>query len=119
MSETRNWTWHIITAVVILVFLALHMLIMHLDGLLGWFSTGANAVNWTSVLARSKSTFFAITYIVLLAAALYHGLYGLRTILFELSIGPSGQKLLNGVFWIAGVSLFGIGALATIVAYGI
>lgn len=117
MDETRNWTWHIIAAVVILVFLGLHMSVMHLDDLVGWFSSGAEAISWTNVLARSKSTFFAITYIVLLAAALYHGLYGLRTILFELTIGPSGQKLVNGVFWVAGVCLFGIGTLATIVTY--
>lgn len=119
MSETRNWTWHIITAIVVLVFLGLHMMIMHLDGLLGWFSTGMYAMDWISVLSRSRDTFFALTYIVLLAAALYHGLYGLRTILFELSIGPRAMKLVNGVFWIAGVCLFGIGGFATIVAYSI
>ena len=117
MKETRNWTWHIIAAVVILVFLGLHMAIMHLDDLAGWFSTAAGTTHWTNVLARSKSTFFATTYIVLLAAALYHGLYGLRTILFELSIGPSAQKLVNGVFWIAGVCLFAVGSLATIATF--
>ncbi len=114
MNETRNWTWHIIAGVVILVFLGLHMAIMHLDHLAGWFSTAGGVTSWTNVLARSKNTFFAITYIVLLAAALYHGLYGLRNILFELSIGPSGQKLVDGVFWIAGVCLFAAGSLATV-----
>lgn len=117
MDETRNWTWHIIAAVVIVVLLGLHMSVMHLDDLLGWFSARGVATSWNNVLARSKSTFFAITYSLLLAAALYHGLYGLRNILFELTIGPSGQKLINGVFWVAGVCLFGIGALATIVTY--
>jgi succinate dehydrogenase / fumarate reductase membrane anchor subunit len=117
MNETRNWTWHIITAGVILVFLGLHMSIMHLDNLAGWFSTTEGTLNWTNVLARSKDAFFAITYIVLLAAALYHGLYGLRNILFELSIGPSGQKLVNSMFWIVGVCLFAAGSLATIFTF--
>jgi len=117
MDETRNWTWHIIAAVAIVVFLGLHMAVMHLDDLAGWFSAGGAATDWANVLARSKSAFFAVTYVVLLAAALYHGLYGLRTILFELTLGPSGQRFLDGVFWIAGVCLFAVGALATIAIY--
>jgi succinate dehydrogenase hydrophobic anchor subunit len=119
VNETRNWTWHIITAIVILVLLGLHMLVMHLDDLVGWFLAGETAISWGSVLARSKSTFFATTYVVLLAAALYHGLYGLRTILLELSIGPRGQKALTVLFWIGGVGLFGLGTLGTIAAYAL
>jgi succinate dehydrogenase/fumarate reductase cytochrome b subunit len=119
VNEARNWTWHIITAILILVFLGLHMFVMHLDDLVGWFVAGGTAISWTSVLARSKSTFFAITYVVLLAAALYHGLYGLRTILLELSIGPRGQRFLTVLFWIGGICLFGIGTLGTIAAYAL
>ena len=33
-----------------------------------------------------------ITYILLLGAALYHGLYGLRTILFELTLSRALEK---------------------------
>ena len=119
MNEARNWTWHIITAIVIFVFLGLHMLVMHFDDLLGCFVAGGTAISWTRVLARSKAAFFAITYVVLLAAALYHGLYGLRTILLELSIGPRAQRFITVLFWVGGICLFGIGSLGTIAAYAL
>ena len=36
--------------------------------------------------------FFTVSYIVLLGAALFHGLYGLRNILFELGPGAGGSR---------------------------
>ena len=72
MRETKYWTWHIIAGVVVLVFLALHMVIMHLDDIVGLFNpAGGEAIGWCNVLARSKMAFFAVTYVVLLGAALY------------------------------------------------
>lgn len=116
MRETKYWTWHIITGVVILIFLALHMLIMHLDDFVGAFNpAGGEAIAWSNVLARSRMGFFVVSYIILLGAALYHGLYGARTILFELSLKPALQKLINVVFWIGGISLFALGTVAAIV----
>ncbi|KPL07833.1 hypothetical protein AMJ85_09330 [candidate division BRC1 bacterium SM23_51] len=117
MKETKYWTWHIIAGVVILVLLALHMLIMHLDDILGMFNpAGGEAIAWSNVLARSRTGFFVVTYILLLGAALYHGLYGLRTILFELSLKPPLQKAVNVVFWIGGIGLFVLGTYAAIAA---
>jgi succinate dehydrogenase / fumarate reductase membrane anchor subunit len=115
MRETKWWTWHIVAGVVILVFLTLHMLIMHLDDIIGVFNPNAGgALAWENVIARSQTTFFAITYIVLLGAALYHGLYGARTILFELSLKPGLRRLVTVVFWVGGLALFVIGTWAAI-----
>jgi len=115
MRETKYWTWHIIAGLLVLVFLALHMVIMHLDDLVRIFNpyTG-EAIDWQNVLHRSQMIFFVITYIILLGAALYHGLYGARTILFELSLKPPVQKLVNVVFWIGGIGLFVLGTWAAI-----
>ena len=88
MRDRTLWTWHIGAGVVILVFLGLHMAIMHLNATLGIFDVpGGEAVDWANVVARMKSLFFTVTYVVLLGAALYHGLYGLRNILLELNPG--------------------------------
>ena len=115
MRETKLYTWHIITAAIILVFLGLHMLIQHLDLIVGYLNpSGGRAIEWESVLYRSKMTFFSITYIVLLGAALYHGLYGLRTILFELNLKRGLEKLITVVFWFAGVCLFAVGVWAAV-----
>jgi len=110
MRETRNWTWQIFTAVVILVFLSIHMIVMHLDDIVGWFNpNGGAALDWANVLERSKAIFFVVTYIVLLAATLYHALYGIRNILFELHPPAGVEKAITVVFWLAGLGLFAIG----------
>jgi succinate dehydrogenase/fumarate reductase cytochrome b subunit len=118
MNETRNWTWHILAAVLIFVFLGLHMIVMHLDGIVGLFTpVGVDATEWMSVVARSKDLFFAITYVVLLGAVLYHGLYGLRSILFEFGFGRTWQRAINVAFWLGGLGLFAVGVFQAVWTY--
>jgi succinate dehydrogenase/fumarate reductase cytochrome b subunit len=113
MRDQRLWTWHVLAGLVIFVFLGLHMAIMHLDTLLGWFNpAGMKPVAWDSVIQRARMGFFTVTYIVLLGAALFHGIYGLRNILFELGIGAGAKKGLNLVLAAGGVALFVFGAWA-------
>jgi succinate dehydrogenase / fumarate reductase membrane anchor subunit len=113
MRDQSLWTWHFGAGIVILIFLGLHMGIMHLDAALGIFNpAGGHPIDWANVVARAKSTFFMVTYVVLLGAALFHGLYGFRNILFELN-PPSGLKsLLSWLLVIAGVGLFLVGTWA-------
>jgi len=116
MRETPYWTWFIIAAFVIFVFAGLHMLVMHIS-VLGIFNPGGgDATDWGNVVFRSRHQFFAFTYIILLAAALYHGLYGLRTIIFELGFKKSFQHSFTVFLWIIGLILFGIGAYSDIAA---
>lgn len=120
MRETKLWTWHMLAGMAILILGGLHMLIMHFDSFIGvfnWHKGGALA--WENVLERSRLLFFTITYVLLLGVALWHGLYGLRTILFELGIGPGLQRAVNVVFWIGGVALFAVGTWAAVVSKGL
>lgn len=113
MRDQRWWTWHVGAGIVILVFLGLHMAIMHVDTILGIFNRpGTEAIDWSNVVARAKSTFFMVTYIVLLGAALFHGLYGLRNILFELNPGAGLRKGLSVLLVVVGIGLFGLGTWA-------
>lgn len=113
MREQGLWTWHIITGVIVLVFLGLHMGIMHLDASLGIFNpAGGHPIDWANVVARAKSGFFAVTYIVLLGAALFHGFYGLRNIIFELGPSAGLKKTVSWLFLIAGLGLFVVGSWA-------
>ena len=113
MRDQRLWTWHVLAGLVIFVLLGLHMAVMHLDTLLGWFNpAGMKPIAWDSVTQRARMGFFTVTYIVLLGAALFHGLYGLRNILFELGIGAGAKKGLNLVLAAGGVALFVYGAWA-------
>ncbi len=113
MRDQRLWTWHLGAGAIILVLLGLHMTIMHLDALVGIFNpAGDHPIAWANVIARGKSAFFLVTYVLLLAAALFHGLYGLRNILFELNPGSGAKKALNGLLVTAGVLLFVVGTWA-------
>jgi succinate dehydrogenase hydrophobic anchor subunit len=60
-----------------------------------------------------------VSYIVLLGAALFHGLYGLRNILFELGPGPGIKRALTALLLLMGVGLFGYGAWAAWAVRGI
>ena len=113
MRDQRLWTWHVLAGLVILVFLGLHMAIMHLDVLLGIFNPAdPHPIEWGNVVARARQGFFLVSYVVLLGAALFHGLYGLRNILFELGLGAGAKKGVSALLTVGGVALFVFGAWA-------
>jgi len=119
MRDRTLWTWHIGAGVVILVLLGLHMAIMHLDATLGIFGVaGAEPVEWESVVLRAQSLFFTVTYVLLLGAALYHGLYGLRNILLELNPGAAVRRAIDVGLSLVGLALFGFGTWAALAAPG-
>ena len=113
MRETKYWTWHMAAGVIILFLLGLHMLIMHLGGTVHLLAPHAGeAVSRANSMFRDGRLFFTVTYILLLGVALYHGLYGLRTILFELTLEPAVEKLTTVVLVVLGLGLFGLGTWA-------
>jgi len=119
MRDRTLWTGHIGAGLVILVLLGLHMAIMHLDATLGIFGTpGAEPIEWESVVLRVQSLFFTVTYVLLLGAALYHGLYGLRNILLELNPGATVRRTINVGLSLVGLGLFGFGTWAALAAPG-
>jgi succinate dehydrogenase / fumarate reductase membrane anchor subunit len=118
MGESRLWSWHIITAVIILVLLGLHMGIMHLGGILNALGIGpGESVHSDNVFHRSQQLFFMVTYILLLGAALFHGLYGLRSMLCELSLSRTVERTLGGLFAVAGFGLFIYGSYVAIALF--
>jgi succinate dehydrogenase hydrophobic anchor subunit len=60
-----------------------------------------------------------VTYILLLAIALYHGLYGFRTILFELTLKPVVEKVISVALLLLGIGLWGLGTWAAITVHSI
>jgi succinate dehydrogenase hydrophobic anchor subunit len=120
MRDRTLWTWHICAGAVILVFLSLHMTIMHLGGAspTGLNPFGGEPASWQNVAARARSLFFTVTYVVMLGAALYHGLFGLRGILLELNPGTGLRKAINVGLSTLGLALFAFGAWVAITAPG-
>ncbi len=118
MRESRFWGLHMLSAVVILVFLGLHMVLMHLDGTLALLDPAlGQPLAWERVLARARSNFFTVTYVMLLAAALFHGLYGLRTMIYELTENATTRKAVSAILMTGGFALFILGAYAVIVMH--
>jgi succinate dehydrogenase hydrophobic anchor subunit len=117
MRDQKLWTWHLAAGVVILVFLGIHMTVMHLNiaiPLKGLNPAGGHPIDWANVVARGKSTFFMVTYVVLLGAALFHGLYGLRNILFELDPAHWLKRTISAILLVGGIGLFVLGTWAAI-----
>ncbi|MDH3588976.1 MAG: hypothetical protein OEQ74_06195 [Gammaproteobacteria bacterium] len=115
MRETIYWLLNIVCAVVILVLLGLHMGIMHLDGVLAaLLNTSGHPLAWENMLERAGSGFFKSTYVLLLATALFHGFYGLRTMLLEYWSSPRAEHIVTVMCWAAGLTLFFTGAYVTI-----
>ena len=120
MRETKYWTWHMAAGVVILFLLGLHMLIMHVGGVTHLFAPhGGEAISRENSLFRDGHLFFTVTYILLLAVALYHGLYGLRTILFELTLKPAIEKAITLFLLVVGLGLLGLGTWGALAAHAI
>ncbi len=119
VSERSLWTWQIATGVVILALLGLHMGIMHFDETLVRLVVSPAAdhpIDWENVAARSRMAFFTVTYVLLLAAALFHGLNGLRNILFELAPPPRTRSLIVAVLTVLGAGLLVLGTWAAVAA---
>ncbi len=121
MNGTKCWTWHMTAGVVILFLLGMHMLIMHVGVAGSAFSANLHeeAIAKVNSQFRDGQLFFTVTYILLLAVALYHGLYGLRTILFELTLPPGVEKSITVVLVVLGIGLFSLGAWSAVAAHGL
>jgi succinate dehydrogenase / fumarate reductase membrane anchor subunit len=103
---------------VILVLLGVHMGIMHLGIFLHALGIGSeDPVKWNEVFHRSRQFIFMFTYIILLGAALFHGLYGLRSMLFELSLSKTLEKAIGTLCAFAGIALFIYGSYVAVIVF--
>jgi succinate dehydrogenase / fumarate reductase membrane anchor subunit len=120
MRDQKLWTWHILAGGVILVLLGMHMTIMHLDKvvhLAGYNPAGGRPIDWANVVARGKSAFMPVSYVLLLGAALFHGLYGLRNILLELNPAAWLRKAIGLVLLLGGLGLFAFGSWVAVASH--
>jgi succinate dehydrogenase hydrophobic anchor subunit len=122
MRDQKLWTWHLAAGVVILVLLGLHMTVMHLNitvPLKGLNPAGGHPIDWANVVARGRSAAFMASYVILLGAALFHGLYGLRNILFELDPVRWLKRTISVVLLVGGIGLFVVGTWAAVASFSL
>jgi len=115
MREGIFWILFMVAGVIMIILLGLHMGLMHFGGFLGLFGVDLEDVrSYTKVAERGQSTFYLAFYIVFLALALYHGLYGLRNIILELTIPSALEKLVTVLLVLLGGAAFAYGTYTTV-----
>ena len=116
MRESTLWMLHLLAGAVMLTVLGIHFGVMHASELFG--IPRAEVLTFASVDTRSSMAFYLVVYLILLAAALYHGFYGLRSIIFEMSfIRTAARKAINFLLVLGGWCFFFFGAYVIIAGF--
>lgn len=114
MRESRWWLLSIGAAALMIVLLPLHMGLMHLGGLLKLLGADPGDVRaFDAVMARGRDVGQMVFYLLFLAVALYHGMYGVRSVLMEVT-PPRSLPLLTVLVTLAGLVAFAYGAYVTV-----
>jgi succinate dehydrogenase / fumarate reductase membrane anchor subunit len=112
MRETRLWSLHILVLPIIAVLLGMHFAVMHYAPVFYGMSVD-KAREFGTMIERGKSVTQLVLYILLLAAALYHGLYGVRGIIRELPLTPTLVKVVDIGIIAFGLFIFAFGSYVT------
>jgi succinate dehydrogenase hydrophobic anchor subunit len=112
MRETRLWSLHLLAIPIIVVLLGLHFAVMHYAPVFYGMSV-EEARSFEVMVERGRSVAQFVLYILLLAAGLYHGLYGLRGIIRELPLTPALSKAVDMGILVFGLLIFGFGTYVT------
>ncbi|MBM3142229.1 MAG: hypothetical protein FJ005_04180 [Chloroflexi bacterium] len=107
MRNTYLWFLQLVTGILIAVLLGVHMVLMHLDAILGFFGVYVNDVtSWGSMIERSRQGIWAGLYIALLAVVLYHALNGLRNVILELTPSARTERVVTWAIVAFGIVAF-------------
>lgn len=112
MRETRLWSLHLLAIPIILVLLGMHFALMHYAPVFYGMSV-EEARSFEVMIERGRSVAQFVLYILLLAAGLYHGFYGLRGIIRELPLTPALAKAVDVGILLVGLLVFALGTYVT------
>jgi succinate dehydrogenase hydrophobic anchor subunit len=116
MFRTRMHLLFLISGIGTGIFLGIHMAVQHLNRVL---ATGdSDPTSWISMIGRATQSGWVVVYIFLLAFGLYHGLYGLRGIILELTSSERTERTLNWIFIVGGLIVFGWASYVPIALLG-
>lgn len=103
----QSWFLQRVTAVGLIIVLGVHLWVLHFAGEHAVLTVAGVAVRLQTL------TYMVIDY-SLLAFALYHGLYGLRSVLLDYTSGARVERGLTATLWAIGVAFFVYGAFALV-----
>ena len=113
MRESTLQMINYVMLLALLVTLALHLAMQAFLGVSGY----EDALAYETAAARYREPLSASLLTVLLVAASYHGLYGLRNILLEMRSGPRWDKTVTFGTLALGVVMLGWGMRTIVLAF--
>ncbi len=107
MRTTRFRLVHMLAGAVIAILLGIHMVVIHLDSILRFFGAStANTTSWQAMIERAGQGIWVSIYIALLAFVLYHGFYGLRGVILEVTTSAKTTRIVTWTLIIVGIVTF-------------
>ena len=104
-----GWLLQRISGIFLLFFLGAHLWALHI-------AAAGTEINWSTVLQHLNTPFFKFLDASLLALVLYHGLYGLRGIVFDFITGHLSRTVITWAFLLLGLVAFSVGFI-TLLAF--
>ena len=104
-----------VAGLVLFVVLGVHVVGMHMSSLFG--ISYEQTLSYAHVSARSAQLVFLIFYLIFLVAALYHGTYGIRSILLEFRWSFGKEKAITWVLALISIIFLTIGTWAAIASF--
>jgi succinate dehydrogenase hydrophobic anchor subunit len=113
MRESRLWLLSLAATGLIVILLGAHFALMHYSPVFYGDSVEATR-SFEAMLARGRDALQMVLYVLFLAAALYHGLFGLRGVLLELPAARGRALVVNWGLAAVGLLFFAYGTYVTV-----
>jgi len=114
MKESTLQLVNYIMILALLVTLSLHLAMQAFLGVTGY----AEALSYATALGRYREPLSVSLLAILLVAATYHGLFGLRNILLEFRSGPRWDTFVTSATLGLAIVMLGWGLRTIVVAFG-
>jgi succinate dehydrogenase hydrophobic anchor subunit len=115
VAEKPSWGWILqaVTGVFVLVLITVHMVANH-------FIVSRGLRDFHDVIAYLSNPFVIAWEVVFLVVVTWHGLLGLRAVLFDFGFGPRAQRRISLLLAAVGVVavVYGMWLTAVIVSHG-
>lgn len=102
VSGTWPWFFQRLSAVLLIIFLGLHIFVAHFMGAAEEVA-GDTLITFGDVSMRLGQLVYVVLDYGLLALVLFHGLNGARTVLFDFDMFMKRKKAVDVAVWVVGI----------------
>lgn len=104
-SGIWGWLLQRVSAALLVLVLGIHLWVLH-------FADEAAVLSFAGTTIRLRSVSYLLVDCALLGVALYHGLYGLRSVLLDYVSGIRARRFVSVLVWLVGLAAFIYGGFA-------